>query len=402
MIARFISITFVILSILFITTPSWGVTGNAGGVIKDEVGKTVPHARMDFIPADPALPAKTTHTNAQGQYNVTLDAGEYWAVVNDGDFVRTGKNVPVRANQTTTTNFTVDPVFPWMMQSPGSSLGFSLGIGGEHESMPDLELTRFREIQTDFFNGMTLGPFEFSPDLGEVNADFDFELTENKAFFDIAIGLGKRRFRNWLFYPAFNGKIGANDITFKVKDKVDPESSLTLEGTSPVFGAGINFIGRPVGSPWHAELSYNFETWTTGLDPKTPVTDPFGDVTSSSFRVTYKAHSFNALAGYSFEQGVTASAGVGYTLGELTLNRSVESIIFPGFTSRTDITQEFKADNVEGIGRVDVRIPFMPHTFARVEGATDGCNYAVFFKIMCGFFVGYGDKEDFWDSIFRF
>ncbi|MFQ5881019.1 MAG: carboxypeptidase-like regulatory domain-containing protein [Candidatus Methylomirabilales bacterium] len=383
---RAASIAVAIFSILFIAPLAWGVVGNIEVVVTDPTGKPIPGATVEVTSLEDPEITKEATTDERGRVVIPVEAGDYHVHVSDPDYVQTQEEVSVGGGETTSTDFSLDPIFPWMVQNPGGCLGcFTFGPAFVGESVDDLDITVSKDVTIDQLDGVIFGPTVARGDTDQLNRDFDHELEVNGGVADFSMGLPKFYIGGWGFYPALNLEVGGADVEFEFQNKVNPANSTTFDGSGAKVGAGVGVVGTLCRAcPWYLGFGYKYRMLDASLTRSPSLTAVGGVVERDDVEFSSHSHSAYGKFGVSlFNNRIAPYAGVRGTWYRAKLEGDIRSSFSSGVTQNITFRNEFERDTAEGIFGVDARL--WGPLFFRGEGSTNGTDFSLLFKLTYGF-----------------
>ncbi len=189
---RLASIAVAIFGIFLMTSPAWAVLGTVKIKAIDQAGNAVSGVKVNltFKGPPPKLGAKVAPRRREaaltlrddGKGVTSLEEGRWRLEVMHPNFTLSHMDITVVGGETTRADFTLFPIFAWMVQSPAGCFGcIGLGAGYAGNSVADMDITEATEIVTDFFFGNPIGTFVFTDDPNQRNRDFDNKLKVNAA-----------------------------------------------------------------------------------------------------------------------------------------------------------------------------------------------------------------------------
>lgn len=391
--------------LLCFTSLAWGVVGTLNVTVRDAAtGQPVPHTKVKLTPQAPGLPEREGETDQDGKAGFMLEEGGYTARVSSRDYVTTSTQIIVRGGQTTSTDVSFTPIFPWMVQIPGGVPGgfvVSLGYSGEwrrdfHNTLTRSKVTSTNVITEDSDTFVITA--ETIHDSRQLNRDVDFKWDVNGGVVDLHASLPAFYVTNFLkIYSAVGIEAGGTDVRFDFRNRVNPSQSTFLKGNGPLVGVGFDIVATLISAPqWFFGWGYKFQSIPhMGLD-RSPSPKGFlgEEVLKNDASLSYHSHSLYGRLGYTFfGNRLSPYLGIRGNWADLDVEEKVQSrFLDTSLATVQDTTvkirSEFGRQAVEGIAGMDIH--FWGPLFGRAEAAFTGSDVAAVVKIVYGF--GFVDR----------
>ena len=372
---------FIILFVLFVTRLAWGIVGNVDITVKDAALRPVRNATITLTPEDPTLPEKEVKTDQNGKATAAVEEGNYKIQTSSRDHVTSEKQrVTVKGGETTEAEFSLHPIFAWMVQNPGGRLlGFGVGPGYSGGFRDDLDHTFEKEVIT-----ATTGTTSTTTVLFDTSAGVEFDLDLNGGGSHFAIGLPMIPVTHgWFLYPALNSEVGGGFVEIDADNKADSSGNFSLKGNGPMLGVGLDLIVSCPTCRLFFGLGYQFQYFQASLD-RSPCSPVAVLSCRQSGSMTHEAHSVSGRVGYSFwNRRIAPYLGVRGGWSDVDIKTKLRRELSGPTSFKNTIRQKFEEDQVEGFVGLDVH--FWGPLFGRNEVAFNGSDVSVLVKLMFGF-----------------
>ena len=390
---RLASIAVAIFGIFFITSLAWAVAVKTNVI--NEAAKEMPEITLTLTLNTGETRTATTGVDGTAIFE-NVPKGKHTLQAKKKGMVTKERVVKV-GDEDVTVDFTLFPIFAWMVQSPAGCFGcIGFGAGYAGDSLADMDITEATEIFTDFLFGNPFDPFVFTGDPNQRNRDFDNKLRVHAALAEFLFGLPKFPLFGTLFYPAGFLALGGGTVKHEVTNTVTRESE-SFSGNGPVFAAGVSMnILVCAACKEFVGVGYRFSMFDASVKRDQPLMPRVGvgTVLEENMNFSSHSHAFQVKGGTSILQNhLSPYVGGRITWYRATFDGNSLTDFGGGFTSRRSFSNEFKGHIVQAVFGFDGRFPGSP-VFVRAEGATDGSNYSVLVKFVYGFgFVAQNGDE---------
>jgi hypothetical protein len=279
---------------------------------------------------------------------------------------------------------TVPLAVPWMVQNPGFFGGFGVAAGFAAQFLDDPKITKDQSVGTARFPDGSVQTAT-TGDAAAADRRNDISLDLIGGFIDFPIGLPSFPAGPVRLFIAPTVSLGFFDVNFESRNR-ETGATTKFDGDTIILEGGVELLAQFTGTPWFAFVSASGGGDVAGgdLDRQNAAPVPGGQRTQDRAEFDYTHYVVKLGGGHVFRTGLpflqsfAAAGGIAYENTQTTISGLVEATFDNGVITQNLFTNEFEAEGVKGLVRLDAH--FAGPVFGRVEVLFDDRDVSVLAK----------------------